>query len=75
MPVYRRADLSRAVKLVVALLLTAVSTGALAREFLTADIQSEDDPVAQAPSSMAAPIAERSDPAAARLIARIRKVE
>jgi hypothetical protein len=35
--VYRRADLSRTLVLVVALLLTAVSTGAFAREFRTPD--------------------------------------
>jgi hypothetical protein len=35
--VYRRADLSRTLVLVVALLLTAVSTGAFAREFRIPD--------------------------------------
>jgi len=34
--VYRRADLSRTVMLVVALLLTAISTGVFAREFRAA---------------------------------------
>jgi hypothetical protein len=35
--VYRRADLSRTIVLVVALLLAAVSTGAFAREFRSPD--------------------------------------
>jgi len=39
--VYRRADLSRTFVLVVALLLTAVSTGAFARELGIPDSQSE----------------------------------
>jgi hypothetical protein len=39
--VYRRADLSRTFVLVVALLLTAVSTGAFAREFRMPDPQNE----------------------------------
>jgi hypothetical protein len=39
--VYRRADLSRTFVLVGALLLTAVSTGALAREFGMPDPQNE----------------------------------
>jgi hypothetical protein len=39
--VYRRANLSRVFVLVVALLLTAVSTGALARESGIADTRSE----------------------------------
>jgi len=43
--VYRRADLSRTMTLVVALLLTAVSTSALAREFRAADTQSHDQPL------------------------------
>jgi hypothetical protein len=42
--VYRRADLSRSFVLVVALLLTAVSTGAFAREFRP-DPQSEHHPI------------------------------
>jgi hypothetical protein len=42
--VYRRADLSRSFVLVVALLLTAVSTGALAREFRP-DPHSEHHPI------------------------------
>ena len=42
---YRRADLSRTFVLVVALLLTAVSTGAFAREFRTPDPQTESHPI------------------------------
>jgi hypothetical protein len=43
--VYRRADLWRTFVLVVALLLAAVSTGVFAREFRTADPQSERHPI------------------------------
>jgi hypothetical protein len=43
--VYRRADLSRTFVLVVALLLTAVSTGAFAREFRIPDPQNERHPI------------------------------
>jgi hypothetical protein len=43
--VYRRADLSRTLVLVVALLLTAVSTGAFAREFRIPDPQTESHPI------------------------------
>jgi hypothetical protein len=42
--VYRRADLSRTFVLVVALLLTAVSTGAFAREFRIPGPQNERHP-------------------------------
>ncbi|XSC43927.1 hypothetical protein ACF1BQ_040250 [Bradyrhizobium sp. RDT10] len=42
---YRRADLSRTFVLVVALLLTAVSTGAFAREFRILDPQNERHPI------------------------------
>ena len=42
---YRRADLSRTFVLVVALLLTAVSTGAFAREFRIPDPQNEGHPI------------------------------
>jgi TRAP-type C4-dicarboxylate transport system substrate-binding protein len=59
-PVYRRADLSRAMMLIVALLLTAVSTSVLALEFRAADIQSQDYPTVQAPHHMGSLIAERS---------------
>ena len=47
MPVYSRADLSRTVALVVALFLTAATTNAFAREFRTADTQSENYPTAR----------------------------
>jgi hypothetical protein len=42
--VYRRADVSRTFVLVVALLLTAVSTGAFARGFRIPDLQNERHP-------------------------------
>jgi TRAP-type C4-dicarboxylate transport system substrate-binding protein len=59
-PVYRRADLSRAMMFVVALLLTAVSTSVLAREFRAPDTQSEDCPTVQALHHMGSLVAERS---------------
>jgi hypothetical protein len=43
--VYRRADLWRTFVLVVALLLTAVSTGAFAREFHIRDPRNQSHPV------------------------------
>jgi hypothetical protein len=43
--VYRRADLSRTFVPVVALLLTAVSTGAFARELRISDSQDEGHPI------------------------------
>jgi hypothetical protein len=52
LPVYSRADLSRTVALVVAPCLTAVSTGAVAREFRAATVQALHD--------MSRTIAERS---------------
>jgi tripartite ATP-independent transporter DctP family solute receptor len=58
--VYSRADLSRTVALVVALFLTAVPTGAFAREFRAADTQSEDYPTVQALYYMGRLIAEKS---------------
>jgi TRAP-type C4-dicarboxylate transport system substrate-binding protein len=58
--VYRRADLSRAMMLVVALLLTAVSTSVFAREFRAADTPSEDCPTVQALHYMGSLVAERS---------------
>jgi TRAP-type C4-dicarboxylate transport system substrate-binding protein len=58
--VYCRADLSRAMMLVVALLLTAVSTSVLAREFRAADAQSEDYPTVQALHYVGSLVAERS---------------
>ncbi|QWG25821.1 TRAP transporter substrate-binding protein [Bradyrhizobium sediminis] len=60
MPVYSRVDLSRTVALVVALSLTTVSTGAVAREFRAADTQSEDYPTVQALRYMGRMIAEKS---------------
>src|SRR5258708_39142690 len=60
LPVYSRADLSRTVALVVALFLTAVSTGAVAREFRAADTQSEDYPTVQALHYMGRLIAENT---------------
>jgi TRAP-type C4-dicarboxylate transport system substrate-binding protein len=60
LPVYSRADLPRAASLVVALLLTAVSTSAVAREFRAADTQSWDYPTVQALRYMGDLIAERS---------------
>jgi TRAP-type C4-dicarboxylate transport system substrate-binding protein len=58
--VYSRAELSRTVAILVALFLTAVSTGAVAREFRAADTQSEDYPTVQALRYMGRLIAERS---------------
>ena len=100
LPVYSRADLSRTVALVVALSLTAVSTGAVARE-RAADTQGKElnrSNVAVAPIGIfgpattlpagTAPVSHprtsvkgyssanaEHDPAAARPIERISKVE
>jgi tripartite ATP-independent transporter DctP family solute receptor len=60
LPVYRRADLSRIIMLVLALFLTAASTGAVAREFRAADTQNESYPTVQALHFMSSLIAERS---------------
>ena len=57
---YCRADLSRTAALVVALLLTAAATGAIAREFRAADTQNEDYPTVQALRYMGGLIAERT---------------
>lgn len=57
---YSRADLSRTVALVAALLLTAASTSTSAREFRAADTQSEDYPTVQALQYMGRMIAEKS---------------
>ncbi len=57
---YSRAELSRAVAIVVALFLTAVTTSALAREFRAADTQSEDYPTVQALRYMGSLIEEKS---------------
>jgi tripartite ATP-independent transporter DctP family solute receptor len=58
--VYRRADLSRTIKLVVALCLTAASTSILAREFRAADTQNEDYPTVQALGYMGSMVREGS---------------
>jgi tripartite ATP-independent transporter DctP family solute receptor len=60
LPVYSRADLSRTIALVVALLLAAVSTSVVAREFRAADTQNEDYPTVQALRYMGRVVAERS---------------
>jgi len=60
LPVYSRADLSRTGALLVALLLTAVSTSAVARQFRAADTQNEDHPTVQALRYMGSLIAEKS---------------
>lgn len=57
---FGRAELQRTVVLVVALLLTAGSADALAREFRAADTQNEDYPTVQALRFMGRQIAERS---------------
>ncbi|MGY3583717.1 tripartite ATP-independent transporter DctP family solute receptor [Bradyrhizobium sp. USDA 4341] len=57
---YRRAGLSRTITLAVALLWTAVSASAFAREFRTADTQNEDYPTVQALNYMDRLIAERT---------------
>jgi tripartite ATP-independent transporter DctP family solute receptor len=58
--VYRRADLSRTIKLVVALCLTAASTGVFAREFRASDTQNEEYPTVQALRYMGSLVSERS---------------
>jgi TRAP-type C4-dicarboxylate transport system substrate-binding protein len=60
LPVYRRADLSRTITLVVALFLTAASTSAFAREFRAADTQNEGYPTVQALLYMGSLVAERT---------------
>jgi tripartite ATP-independent transporter DctP family solute receptor len=60
LPVYSRAGLSRTVAIVVALLMTAITTSASAREFRAADTQSEDYPTVEALLYMGRLIAERS---------------
>ena len=57
---YRRADLSRTIKLVVALCLTAASTGVFAREFRASDTQNEEYPTVQALRYMGSLVSERS---------------
>jgi tripartite ATP-independent transporter DctP family solute receptor len=58
--VYSRAYLSRTAAIAVALLLTAVTTSALAREFRAADTQSEDYPTVQALRYMGRLVEEKS---------------
>jgi tripartite ATP-independent transporter DctP family solute receptor len=58
--VFGRAEIQRTVVLVVALLVTAGSTGALAREFRAADTQNEDYPTVQALRFMGRLVAERT---------------
>ena len=60
MPVYRRARLSRTITLFAALLLTAFSATAFAREFRAADTQNEDYPTVEALRYMGSLVAERS---------------
>jgi TRAP-type C4-dicarboxylate transport system substrate-binding protein len=77
LPVHSRAYLWRTAAIVVALLLTAVATNALAREFRAADTQSKDYPTVQAPRCMGRLIEENSGgrlQMAAAQIERIRKV-
>ena len=57
---YRRADLSRTMTLVVALFWMAASTGVFAREFRAADTQNEDYPTVQALHYLGSMVAERS---------------
>lgn len=56
----RRADLSRTIKLVVALFFAAASTGVFAREFRAADTQNEEYPTVQALGYMGSLVRERS---------------
>jgi len=58
--VYRRADLSRIITLVVALFLAAASTSAFSREFRAADTQNGDYRTVQALLYMGSMVAERS---------------
>jgi tripartite ATP-independent transporter DctP family solute receptor len=58
--VYRRADLSRTIALVVALSFTAAATSAFAREFRVADTQNEEYPTVQALLYMGSLVAERT---------------
>src|SRR5579864_4953866 len=60
LPVYSRAEISRTIAMVVALLLTAAATTAAAREFRAADTQSEDYPTVQALRFMGSLIEEKT---------------
>ena len=57
---YRRANLSRTMMLVVALFLAAAATSAFAREFRAADTQNEEYPTVQALLYMGSLVAERT---------------
>lgn len=57
---HRRADLSRTMKLVLALFLTAASTSVSAREFRAADTRNESYPTVPAPHDMGSLVAERT---------------
>ena len=57
---YRRADLSRTMTLVVALFWMAASTGVFARDFRAADTRNEDYPTVQALRYLGSMVAERS---------------
>jgi len=56
--VFGRAEIQRTVVFVVALLVTAGSTGTFAREFRAADTQSEDYPTVQALRFMGRQVSE-----------------
>jgi tripartite ATP-independent transporter DctP family solute receptor len=58
--VFGRAEIQRTVVLVVALLVTAGTTGAFAREFRAADTQNEDYPTVQALRFMGRLVSERT---------------
>jgi hypothetical protein len=88
--VYRRADLSRIMMLVLVLFLTAASTGVFAREFLAANTEKFADyynptehamspeGLVMSPFEAAMPgiyTRAQEDPAIAPLIERIRKVQ
>jgi tripartite ATP-independent transporter DctP family solute receptor len=60
LPVYRRAQLSRTITLVVALFATVAATSAFAREFRAADTQNEDYPTVQALLYMGSMVEQRS---------------
>jgi tripartite ATP-independent transporter DctP family solute receptor len=55
-----RAEISRTVRIVVGLFLTAIATSALSREFRAADTQNEDYPTVQALRYMGSVIEEKS---------------
>ena len=73
MNVFGRAELQRTVVLVVALLLTAGSTDALAREFRAADTQNADYPTVQALRFMGRQVHERQQAETAGVVPDIDK--